>query len=317
MPDLSILTSLYRSDPHLPGYSRHLLDALAQLSSAGISPEVMIVANDPSEQEKRLLEDLCAADARIRVMHVALETVYASWNRAVRASGAPYFGMWNVDDVHFPAAMIAGVEAMKNGADLVDFPHEIVTHKRDLLGRQAISRRMYPVMVNPEHFGRKAVLGPFFMAARSLYDRVGPFDESFAVCGDLDWTARVMPVARFSAQTIPAGEFHIHGGNLSNTDTVREHIEINLIFMRRGEWSQVFPTRDPESMRKKWQECGDSSIELPDSVQEMLWGPDAARIGQRWFAQRIRHRQRLALKTFLKRFVPQKWLSMRERSAQV
>src|SRR5690606_21328144 len=98
----SLITSLYRAEPHLAAYAGHVRNVAAQARAAGLSLEMVIVANDATERERALLAPLVAAgesgELAVQVLHVPRETIYASWNRGVRAARGRCIGVWNADD---------------------------------------------------------------------------------------------------------------------------------------------------------------------------------------------------------------------------
>ncbi|MEL6526543.1 MAG: hypothetical protein AAFQ07_12630, partial [Chloroflexota bacterium] len=59
MPDISLITSLYRSDEHLPTYIE-AVEAVAR--DLALSLEVVIVANDATEAERHLLDTFALSD---------------------------------------------------------------------------------------------------------------------------------------------------------------------------------------------------------------------------------------------------------------
>ena len=128
---ISIITSLFRSEKNLRSYIKHLLRAAKEVSDAGLSLEVMVVANDASRAERDLIEALVAAGTDqlvVKPLYVARETIYASWNRAIEASSGLCLTPWNVDDIRTGAALIEGYHLIADGCQLVDFPFHFVTY---------------------------------------------------------------------------------------------------------------------------------------------------------------------------------------------
>ncbi len=181
---ITLITSLYRSEKFLPAYIKDV-EAFHK-ASEGITLELIIVANDITEKEKELLSSLSKHEW-IRVIEVPRENLYASWNRGVREAKGEYIGFWNVDDQRFPDALIAASEEFKKGAELVYFPF---LYKRyvsiagiDILAKKKI---IDPPLFNKESFRHGMHAGPFFLFKKELFDKNGPFDESFKIAGDFD-----------------------------------------------------------------------------------------------------------------------------------
>jgi GT2 family glycosyltransferase len=280
LKDISLITSLFRSESHLESYSQYVLDSAARLKNAGLSLEVILVANEASELERDRIGQLAASaeasqTAAVLPLYVERETIYASWNRGVRAASGRCIGFWNMDDVREAGALIEGHRLIQEGCALVDFPLIQVTRRKWLPDRCV----HFPAPYNPNLITPKMGVGPFFLFARSLYEQAGPFDEHFRICGDFEWSARqVVRTSCFCAGSSLGGRFVIHGANLSSTHNPLEWVEFNIILMRHDQWQTLRPV-DPELMRATWVEWGCKGISAPDKIQDWLWGSGAA---ERW-----------------------------------
>ena len=282
--DISLITSLYRSESHLPTYLQRIIEFSQQVQQTGVKLEFILIANDASDTEKSLIQQLVNdCPVAVRPFYVPLESVYASWNRGVNVAAAPHFGFWNVDDKRHTAALIAGVQNLNQGKTLVDFPFEIIYTSKGLFN-QTIHQQI-PVYFNHQTLSPKTVLGTFFIASKTLFEAIGGFDENFRVAGDLEWTGRAMQAAQFAALPQIGGEFIVHGGNLSNTGSPREAVEVNIVFMRRQQWEHIRPA-NPTLMREEWEAWGDTGINLPQAVQDLLWGDDAYNRWQRYLREK-------------------------------
>src|SRR3990170_4316019 len=97
--DISLITSTYRSEAFIGAYTRQAL-ALAQgVHAAGLGLELVVVANDASETERRALDTLAGAVepwAAARLLYIPRETLYASWNQGLQVATGQAFGAWNV-----------------------------------------------------------------------------------------------------------------------------------------------------------------------------------------------------------------------------
>lgn len=288
--DISIITSLFRAESHLPAYCRRVLDVAAQVKAAGLTVEMVLVANDPSEYERQrlahLAEDLDAAVTGTAIrLEVPRENLYASWNRGIAASSGGCLAIWNADDSRTAGALIEGHRLIAGGCDIVDFPFVLAWTTRFRTQRQ----RSRPPQYDPAHFRRKARTSPFFMFSRAIYERVGPFDEHFRIAGDFDWCAR--PAARAAAycrgETL-SGTFFLHETNLSGSRNPLESVEDNIVMLRQGLWGELVPAA-PDLMRSCWTGWGDlGAPTIPPEIQEQLWGVGASERLQAWKRQRRR-----------------------------
>jgi hypothetical protein len=304
--DISLVTSLYRSQTFLEAYSQHVLDIAACLDKAGLALEMVLVANDPSEQERQQILYLKerlehAQTAGFVLLEVPRETVYASWNRGVRASSGRCIGFWNIDDVRTAGALIEGHRLISDGCALVYFPYVVQMSYR-VLGLFKVTRStLYKALpYDREVFTRAMRGGSFWLFARELYDQVGAFDEHFKIAGDFEWCARAAEITDFCPATQLAGRFTLHGANLSDTGSPLQVVEDNIVHLRHGAWARLTPA-DPVLMRQCWEAWGNPGTALPEEVQDKLWGPGAFDRWQVWLRQERARRRRKRVSRLLRR----------------
>ena len=290
---VAVISSLYQCEPHLPTYTAAVFGFAKHVSEVGVSVHYLPIVNDSSEYEREQIELLAREInaryyGRMTPVYVARESLYASWNRGVAASQNPVIAFWNADDIRSAEGFIEGLRALQGGANLVDFPFTRVSAARRLGIFPQQQRLAAPRLFDPANFARGNGLGPFFMLSRALYQRVGPFDDAFRVAGDMEWAGRALAQARFHAGKSIGGDFLIHGGNLSNSGSDREDIEVNIIFLRRGEWRHLRPAH-PRAQQDAWHSWGNiKGAQLPPAIEDFLWGPAAH---ERWRQYQRERRQ--------------------------
>lgn len=217
MPQISITSSLYRTEKFLPTWQKNITTFASRAHELGLQFEINAIANDPTEAELAILNTL-AKESWFNLHIVPREPLYASWHRGVMVANAPVCTSWNVDDDRNPEAMLDGLRLIETGAGIVYFPF---TYKRyihflgfDILVKQVV---FDPPTFDQARFTKEMHGGPFFMFTKETYSKVGPFDESFRISGDFDWCVRVakqVPEA-FAKSTINAGIFEKRPGTLS------------------------------------------------------------------------------------------------------
>ncbi len=277
---VAVISSLYHCEPHLPIFTAAVFGFAKKISEVGVSVHYLPIVNDASGYEREQIDQLTREInanyyGRMTPVYVRRESLYASWNRGIASSQTSAIAFWNADDIRSVEAFIEGYRALQGDADLVDFPFTRVRAARRLGIFPQLQRHDVPRLYDANHFARGNGLGPFFMMRRALYQRVGPFDEAFRVAGDMEWAGRAQAQARFHASESKGGDFHVHGRNLSNTGSDREDIEVNIIFLRRGEWRHLRPAH-PRAQRDAWHSWGNKrGVQLPAEIEEFLWGNSA------------------------------------------
>ena len=285
--DVSVITSLYQAKAYLADYILRVQMVAFQLKQAGVTLELVLVANDPSDWEKKILDDLAKAletakTAVVIRLDVPREPLYASWNRGIEASSGRALAIWNVDDSRTSAALIEGHRLISGGNAIVDFP--FAGSRTMHVGSFTFHpKREFPPQYDPANFRRKARTSPFFMFSRAIYDVVGSFDPHFRIAGDFDWCARPAALAAtFDRGEALSGTFFLHGDNLSGSQNPLEDVEDDIVMLRQGMWDQLVPA-DPDLLREAWTEWGAlGEIEVPQEIQDRLWGEGARKRWDQW-----------------------------------
>ena len=285
---ISLITSLYRSEKHLPDYIKRVQSVAAQVD---VPLEIVLVANDATATERQLLDSLQQnATFLVNLIHTERESLYASWNRGFEAAQFDRLGSWNVDDVRTVEGLLAGYEALEAGFQLVDMGC-------DLVEGNSIAR--YKAPYRPDSLSPKTGLSPFFMMRRELYNEAGNFNESFTITGDYEWSKRpAVRAAEYQPLSVVGGQFVLHDSNLSGGHHPLEWVEFNIALIWYGGYEHLRPV-DPDLMREAWETWGHTGGAMPDDIADWLWGEGAHERYAAYTSERNAHplmrRIRLAL----------------------
>lgn len=284
IPHLALITSTYRAEQYFGAYIQNVRQIDAHISEKPIFVQLVLIANAPTPAEEVFLQRLATLPLqriRLKIVRVPREGVYASWNRGVRESDAPYVTFWGIDDTRQAQALITGYHMLKGGCQLVYFPYRVVTTV-DWLFLQTRNDTVFPSLAfNPQTFAKRMSLGPFWMMSKELYDTVGAFDEHFRVCGDFEWCQRAIRHSLFCPSQTLGGTFVVHGDNLSANTNPLKIVEENVIYLRYGMSEYIRPC-DPDLMREAWQTWGANGVELSAETQDFLWGEGAKARQEAW-----------------------------------
>lgn len=231
---LSIISSLYKSEQHLPSFLKRLSRASEELSALGIAHECLLLPNAPSEMEHTLIDEYCAQNSNIRKIARELEPIYATWNAGVEAAQYDTVTFWNADDIRFVKGFVDGLKLINDGAEIVYFPFIYKRYVR-LLGLKILAKVkiVQPDDYKPEQFIKEMQAGPFFMTAKSVFTKVGMFDPTFKIAGDFDFISRCAEkrINMVRSKTI-AGIFTNDGSTISGSKDKRQQEENNRILSR-------------------------------------------------------------------------------------
>lgn len=221
---ISIITSLYKSDQHLPSFIKRVKKMSKYLMKKGISHEFIILLNNPSEKEIEILERPLH---RVRIIPRNLETIYATWNEGVKNASYENICLWNVDDRRFGKAIIDGLKDLAKDIDIVYFPFIYFRYlkigKFKLLAKIKI---FYPPLFDKKRFIKEMHCGPFFMTKKSAFSKIGLFDSEYTVAGDFEWCARAASKGlKFRRNSSIAGIFTSDGTTLSGSHSLKHSQE--------------------------------------------------------------------------------------------
>jgi len=230
---ISLITSLYKSEKYLKKYLKKIRKFADFLSKNNIGFEIVIISNDPTIREKQELKKLKNLNKWVRIFYVSREPLYTSWNRGINKAQGGIIGFWNVDDIRYPEAIIDGIRLIKEGAELVYFPF-IIKWYLNLFGFSVMVRKriIHPPIFNQKEFTRSMHCGVFFIFTKSLYKKIGPFDEQFKIAGDFDWCIRAAKISDFKLSEKITGEFSVFQGALSSGKNPLREAENNVIYKR-------------------------------------------------------------------------------------
>jgi glycosyltransferase involved in cell wall biosynthesis len=246
-PQISIITSLYRSADYLP----HFLENV-RAQSFFYDCELILVLNEASAKEKKLAAGFSRQyPQQVKQIHVnPVETLGASWNRAWAAALAPYLVIWNVDDRRLPDSLERQFAALHTHSkwQLCYGDYLIVPRYGDELG----ARRRTPRY--SARFFRRALPqgGAFWMMRANLHEKLGYFDEQLRVGPDFDYSARIASRRRMRMGRIPdiLGYFTDAEQGLSTREGARPSaVDRTTIQLRYGVFDKVRPEYVAETRR--------------------------------------------------------------------
>lgn len=231
---VTIVTSLYKSEQHLPRFIRKAHRVSAYLERHGIAHEFLLLPNSPNAKEEKILAH--AAIPHSRILPRALESLNSTWNAGIEEAAYEHICFWNVDDIRFGSAIRSGYDTLRTGTDIVYFPF-IYLRFIMLLGFKVLVKAVVirPPAFSKERFSREMHSGPFFMFTKKAFRKVGPFDASFKIAGDFDWCARAaIADLEFVRSARLAGIFTNDGTTLSGSRDSKHQSENERVYALTG-----------------------------------------------------------------------------------
>jgi GT2 family glycosyltransferase/glycosyltransferase involved in cell wall biosynthesis/Flp pilus assembly protein TadD len=186
---VSAIVSAYNSE-------RFIMGCLEDLESQTIADQLeIIVVNSGSEQdEEAIIKEFQKKYSNIKyIKTVNRETVYAAWNRGIKAATGQYITNANTDDRHRKNALEIMVRELDNNPDIaLVYGDQIITKTENETFDHCTPAGYFDW---PDYDRLKLFhcpcVGPQPIWRKNLHDEMGYFDESLKIAGDYDWWLRV------------------------------------------------------------------------------------------------------------------------------
>lgn len=218
-PLVSAIVSCYNS-------ARFLRACLDDLEAQTIADRLEIIVVDSGSQQR---EGEMVRKYRERYGNIVYlrteerESVYAAWNRAIQVARGRYLTNANTDDRHLPQALEVLAGALEAHPEAgVAYADCAVTRKENTsLDRGPICGRFRWPDFDRRALFRACFVGPQPMWRRSLHERFGLFDASFASAGDYEFWLRISAEIGFLHLPQVLGLYLISPGGLEHRDAAR------------------------------------------------------------------------------------------------
>lgn len=222
-PLVSAIVSTYNSSEFIRGCLQDLVDQT--LFQKGLL-EIVVVDSGSQQNEGEIVREFQSRYSHIQYIRTEKrETIYAAWNRGIRASGGTYLTSANTDDRHAPEmleTLALLLEAHPDKAAV--YSHFYVTE----IPNQTWQNKT-PVRLSQWHppYSRQALLkanfmGPQPMWRRSLHEEYGYFDGTLKVSGDWEFFLRISQTHSLLLNQQPMGLYYYNPSSLERSAGTRE-----------------------------------------------------------------------------------------------
>lgn len=207
--------------------ARFLGEALASVEAQTYAPLEIIIVDGPST------DDTAAIARSFPRVHYLQQTGTGMWNalnEGLDAARGEFVAMISSDDLWFPQKIELQVAYL--------LAHPDVDYTLGLTRFVLIEGETVPAAFRPELFQepRLAILLEVLLARKTLFERVGKFDESLRIASDVDWFARLTNLNATRA-VIPQVllQKRIHAHNLSTEPTLAQEFNHELLSAMRNQ----------------------------------------------------------------------------------
>ena len=193
---VSAIVSTYNSELYLRGC---LEDLVSQTIADRV--EIIVVDSGSKQNEAAIVREFQAQYNNIQYIRTDVrETVYAAWNRGIRAASGKYVTNANTDDRHRSDAYEVMVDKLeKNPEVALVYANCIITETPNETFENCTPVGLYRWLDwnRDDLLHKGCFMGPHPMWRRSLHEEYGYFDESFVSSGDYEFWLRISQTHRF------------------------------------------------------------------------------------------------------------------------
>ena len=169
MSDFSIVTATFNAG----GSIRRCLQSVRENRLA--ETEHLVIDKQSSDDTLEKVR----AFGNVRVISEKDNGIYEAMNKGIRSAGNELTACLNADDAYLPGTL----EAVKERFESV--PESDIVY-----GNILVNGREVKPPGGIASFGGARIFHPAAFIRRSLFERIGYFDESFRICADLDFFLR-------------------------------------------------------------------------------------------------------------------------------
>ena len=206
---VSAIVSTYNSEAFIRGCLQDLVEQT--LCQKGLL-EIVVVNSGSQQNEEAIIREYQLKYPHIQYIKTQeRETVYAAWNRGIKAARGKYITNANTDDRHAPEMLEKLALTLEGHPDVgYVYAHFYMTEVANQSWRTKTPRC---VSTWQQDYSRDTLLegyycGPQPMWRRSLHEEYGYFDERLKVCGDYEFALRISQTHKLMRVPEPLGLYY-------------------------------------------------------------------------------------------------------------
>lgn len=259
---VSAIVSTYNSEAFIRGC---LQDLVEQTLYQKGQLEIVVVNSGSEENEEAIVKEYQARYRHIQYIKTAeRETIYAAWNRGIRAARGRYITNANTDDRHAPDMMEKQATALEQNPDAAGvYSYFCVTHtpNQTWQNKTVVKVETWHPAYSHDNLLKGNFMGPFPMWRRSLHDEYGWFDPALKVAGDYEFFLRVSQTHPMLLIPEPLGLYYYNPSSLERSAGTRD---------REDQWiKQLYRESRGRVIRRPFYPAEEARSN-PESVREHL-----------------------------------------------
>jgi len=226
---VSAIVSTYNSDRFIRG-------CLEDLEAQTIADRLeIVVVNSGSEQnEEAIVKEFQKKYSNIKYIKTEeRETVYAAWNRGIKASTGKYITNANTDDRHRKDALEVMSKMLETLPKIALVYADVViteTENETFKNCTPVGYFHWRNWKREDLLNKGCFMGPQPMWRRDVHNEYGYFDDSFVVSGDYEFWLRISQTRNFLHIPVQLGLYLRSPGSIEHSNREKQRKENNKIF---------------------------------------------------------------------------------------
>jgi tetratricopeptide (TPR) repeat protein len=268
---VSAIVSTYNSEKFIRG-------RLEDLENQSIADrlEIVVVNSGSQQNEDKIIKEFQEKYSNIKYIKTnQRETVYAAWNRGIKASQGKYITNANTDDRLRHDAYEVMVNILEAHPEIaLVYADVIITEtENENFSRCTPIGSFNWLNFNREHLLNKGCfMGPQPMWRREVHDEYGYFDPSFVTSGDYEFWLRISQTNTFMHLPVQLGLYLRSPGGIehSNRERQREENHKILNMYQKAQASGKIIGRIQGSTSAGYTEPRIDNMESPESIYQKI-----------------------------------------------
>jgi hypothetical protein len=228
MSKFSLVCSAYKSEVYLQQFLENL-----NLFNNAKDLTLYLVLNDPNSLEKKIISKASDLKYLLQIIEVERESISKSINRGFKLCETEFLGYLDVDDLHPENSYELMINTLDN-CEVTYGDYEFIQKK---YSNKNLDNHFLPF--SKKIARKQPIFGPTHFFRKSIFDKVGYWDEQLVSAGDFDWQIRASAVANVKKTNFICSYYNF--SPLSASRQIANSIENLVLALRYQNLSNVGP----------------------------------------------------------------------------
>ena len=226
---VSAIVSTYNSERFIRGCLENL-----EAQTIADRLEIIIVNSGSEQNEEAIVKEFQEKYSNIKYIKTEQrETVYAAWNRGIKASSGKYITNANTDDRHRKDALEVMSKMLERLPEIaLVYADVIITETENETFKNCTPVGYFHWMdwKREDLLNKGCFMGPQPLWRRDVHDEYGYFDDSFITSGDYEFWLRISQTRNFLHIPVRLGLYLRSSGSIEHSNREKQREENNKIF---------------------------------------------------------------------------------------